>query len=61
MRRAVFRFIADDSANALTEYAIVLAVLSIACIVGFEQVSASATTAVTNDTTGFTNTGASPP
>lgn len=61
MRRAALAFIADDSGTALTEYAIVLAVLTIACMVGFEQVSASATTAVTTDTNGFTNTAASPP
>ncbi|MDQ2908823.1 MAG: hypothetical protein M3R44_05655 [Candidatus Eremiobacteraeota bacterium] len=61
LRSALFEFFADDSASVLTEYAIVLALLSIVCMLGFEQVSEAATSSVTTDTTGFTNTAASPP
>ncbi len=61
LRRAVVRFAADESANALTEYAIVLAVLSVGCMLYFEDVSTAATTRVGSDTAGFTNTAVSPP
>jgi len=61
LRSAVFEFFADDSASVLTEYALVLAVLAIVCMVGFEDISSAAGDSVATDTTGFTNTAVSPP
>jgi Flp pilus assembly pilin Flp len=58
---AVFEFFADESASVLTEYALVLAVLAIACMMGFEEISSAAGDSVAIDTTGFTNTAVSPP
>lgn len=59
--RTVARFFVDESASVLTEYAVVLAFLSLACTLGFEAVSNAAATDVSTDANNFSTTASSPP
>jgi Flp pilus assembly pilin Flp len=56
----VLRLLCDRSGNALAEYALVTALLGLACIVGFTAVSKNAAGQYTQNTTGMTNIQTSP-
>ncbi len=51
-------FAADESANALTDYAIVLSTLSIIAIVAFNYFGKTSTNVVSNDQSNFSNSAA---
>jgi len=55
LRSRFVRLAADDSANALPEYAIVLASLSIIAIIAFNLLGTTSTNVVTTNQNNFSN------
>ncbi len=56
LRSRLLRLAADESANALPEYAIVLASLSIIAIIAFNLLGKTSTNVVTTNQNNFSNT-----
>lgn len=53
--------LADDRGQALVEYALIVALLSVACMGGFHLVTQAATNNLSNTSTNLANTSANPP
>lgn len=58
---AVREFLADDEAQALVEYALIVSLLSISCLAGFHYVTGAANNNLSTTSNNLTSTSANPP